>query len=310
MAGKSLRLPSFTPSPSSSSLSCPLCGSIRIVYREDTGEYVCPACGAVVASAEEATILALEDGALSIESQFRKTRQDDLYQAQTFTVDSAEQQPGNETNSVNPTDITSIIVAPADDSLYVEVSGGKVILIRTKDGRVFKKAEATISANAIKLTLYPLYKLNINYYKVMPKEYEITFKLDKQVDEQAFKQALAKLTAYLLYQLYLAIKEGTTNFSGRKAKTVANSLAYVLHRTGLIKEKPTYWDAKAKKAKTRKQFNSVQVNGKPISGWGANSPWNSIKDAKRREMLKTALHSYVKLFSSLAKQEQKQVALA
>jgi transcription initiation factor TFIIB len=50
MAGKSgseFKLDS-QPSESGKPLKCPVCGSTEIVFKEDTGEYVCANCGAVV----------------------------------------------------------------------------------------------------------------------------------------------------------------------------------------------------------------------------------------------------------------------
>jgi len=129
-----------------SQLVCPVCGSTDIIFNEETGEYVCRRCGAVVMESVEATAQALATGQLSIQSQYKKTRDDDYLAVQTFTLTQQQDQAEATDSYVNPAMLPDSYASKCSDCTYAVIEDDRVLVVRVRNSKAYKKAEAVVSS--------------------------------------------------------------------------------------------------------------------------------------------------------------------
>jgi len=268
----------------------------NLIFDEETYTYICLDTGEVIFDALETTVIQGD-----ARMQFRKTRTDDFYWAQTFTI-----------SATLLCDYGQTVGQLPETKVYFEVSsdGLKAKLWRymrcPTDKRPLRISWLSIDFTDPHRMLIKRLVIDTKHSGKYTKYatvlvHEVTFNyLDNKVPPEEVRRLAVSAAVVMAFAVYAGLNTKSKAFKkvNRQHRSIAAAAAYVLYRAGYLRP---YVLNKGKIVGTS---NAVLVDGKQVNRGQVTSPWNNMKDSSR-DAVKASLQYLANVAKSLSQQREK-----
>jgi len=272
-------------------MKCPYCGSEDIGYHD--GFLVCRNCGSVIEEGAAATYYALEIEEIGLDSQFRRTRDDDFYGSQLFVIErnDSSRDKISEAVELNKKYVKNDDNVSIERGWFTMRKGNALILMRkTINGNLVVKMTINFDEfpRKIRITRFTPKRLGKKRFYVAS-YHTIELNVEKVEELIELKQTIMKLFEEMLPLMYA--KKGNTSdseSSSARPSLLAYALAYLLIRKRVIRPPVKWVDKKAKFEKV----NEITFDGKPLDGRKAYYPFH-LKDKEKARRLKEVMKQII-----------------